>query len=70
MDSGYSALEFGSVYLYRTQGPTTSTSTCTPSLLVGSIHQHSLPAEGLPVLAQPRSKRVSTYRPIQQIHDT
>jgi len=53
----------------------TSTSTCTPFLLVGSIHQQSLPPEGLPasssqhgktLLAQRRVRRVSTHRQAPQ----
>jgi len=57
-------------------GLTASTSACTPFLPVGSIHQHNLPAEdlqvyplqpGQAVLAQRRSRRVSTHRPTQTV---
>jgi len=57
-------------------GPTTSTSTCTIFLPVGSLHQHCVPAEGLQtyafqpgqtLLAQRGRRRVSTNRSAQKV---
>jgi len=47
-NSGCSAFAFGPyTCIKHASYPIASTLTCTPFLLVGSIHQRSLPAEGL-----------------------